>query len=172
MPSFRRTVQTFGVRIDGLTYYAEALRPWINAENPECEGEKRSLLFRRDPRDISSIWFRDPDIGRYFKIPSADLSLPSMSLWEYRQVREALRKEGIRHVNEHQVFRALTELREKIVASKERTKKARRQAQRRREHERKALPAEPGGPSEKPSVPSRPELPFPDEDVEPFGDIA
>lgn len=134
LPSFYRTVQTFGVTVDGLTYYAEALRPWINAKDDK--GDKKKLLFRRDPRDISTLWFFDPDIKQYYKVPFADQSLPSMSVWECRQAKDRLKKEGASSVNEHEIFRAITELREQVDKAKKKTKKARRQAQRRREHEK------------------------------------
>ena len=45
LPSFQRTVQKFGVTIDGLTYYSEAVRPWLNAKEPEQPSEKRKFIF-------------------------------------------------------------------------------------------------------------------------------
>ncbi len=174
LPSFSRTVQAFGVTIDGMRYYAEILRPWINAEEPGKGGEKRSLTFRRDPRDISSIWFFDPDLRQYFKIPFADLSLPPMSIWEYQLARDALKKEGKDSVNERQILDAITELRSKVDAAQEKTKLARRQAQRRKEHEKNINPATPIAqktPSQRvvlsDSVPG-----LIDGDVEIFGDIS
>jgi putative transposase len=143
LPAFRRTVQTFGVTIDGMTYYAEALRPWINASEPDNKSQKRQLVFRRDPRDISYIWFYDPDLIQYFKIPLADQSMPPLSIWECNQAKEALRKDGTRFTSEHELLRAITELRTKVSESQERTKKARRQAQRRKEHEKNITPAAP-----------------------------
>lgn len=174
LPSFRRTVQTFGVTIDRMTYYAEALRPWINAEEPDDHTKKRSLIFRRDPRDISTVWFRDPTLNQYFQIPLADLSLPSMSVWEYNQVKVKLRKEGARSVNDSQVLRAITELRAHVDESKERTKKARRQAQRRVEHEKMVSPTAP----RRPSKPQLATIPTPvlemlsEGDIKAFEDIA
>lgn len=171
LPFFRRTVQTFGVTIDGLTYYAEALRPWINATDPETK-KKMELVFRRDPRDISSIWFFDPLLKHYFKIPFADMSLPSMSIWEYRQAKEALRREGIESVNEAQILRAITELRTQVDEAVEKTKAARRQAQRRKEHAKKVSPAQPLPPPV-PSSSSGALVPdLLDGDVPDFGDIA
>ncbi len=148
LPSFRRTVQTFGVTIEGMHYYDEALRPWINAKNPDDSKRKRQLVFRRDPRDISHVWFFDPDLKQYFKIPFADLSLPSMSIWELNQAKEKLKREGKQAFNEHLVLEALTELRDQVEKSKAKTKKARRQAQRRKEHERRVTPVNPVKPSE------------------------
>jgi putative transposase len=176
LPSFARTVQNFGVTIDGMTYYAEALRPWINAEDPDSK-KKREFVFRRDPRDISSIWFFDPALRKYFKIPFADLALPSMSIWEYQQSREKLKREGHASVNEYQVLQAITELRSKVDDAKERTKKARRQAQRRKEHEKGINPAAPRDPRlialPGPKIPTTELYPgLIEGDVNDFGDIA
>lgn len=169
LPSFRRTVQTFGVTIDGMTYYAEALRAWINAEDPDRRGKKRDFVFRRDPRDISAIWFRDPAIGQYFKIPFADQSLPPMSAWELDMAKERLRKEGRHTIDQAQIFRAINELRSKVEDSKEKSKKARRLSQRRREHEKQVSPAAPIAPVQSLSPPSP--GPLPEGDIEAFGDI-
>jgi len=174
LPSFKRTIQTFGVTIDSINYYAEALRPWINAEDPDDPGKKREFIFRRDPRDISAIWFFDPDIKHYFKIPFADQSLPSLSIWEYTQAREKLKREGQKTINEHQILRAITELRSKVDEASEKTKKARRQAQRRKEHAKKTSPAAPLPP--KPTEPIAPladsSLDLVDGDLNDFGEIA
>lgn len=173
LPSFQRTVQTFGVTIEGMTYYAEALRPWINAGDPDNPGKKRELVFRRDPRDISAIWFFDPELKQYFKTPFADQSLPSMSVWEYQQAKDLLKREGAKSVDERQILRAVTELRSKVDESKERTKTARRQSQRRKEHEKKISPAAPI--PVKPPMPAA--LPFAlpsgliDGDIDDFGGI-
>ncbi|AJQ92277.1 MULTISPECIES: Mu transposase C-terminal domain-containing protein [Gynuella] len=176
LPSFQRTVQTFGVMIDGLKYYAEALRPWVNSVDPETR-DKRKLIFRRDPRDISCLWFFDPEIKQYFKIPFADQSLPSMSIWEFKQAKEKLKKEGAKSVNEHQVFQAITELRTQVDEAKEKSKKARRQAQRRKEHETKSSPVLPVGksndkPLNVPATQSDLTSDLIDGDIDTFGDIA
>jgi len=157
-----------------MTYYAEALRPWINAVDPET-GKKREFIFRRDPRDISTIWFFDPTLKQYFQIPFADQSLPSMSIWEYQLVKDKLKKEGRASINEHELARALTDLRSQVDQSMERTKKARRQAQRRREHEKKISPASPVA---QPSAPMQAPSPaagvqgLVSGDIDDFGDIA
>ncbi|MCK9366546.1 MAG: DDE-type integrase/transposase/recombinase [Metallibacterium scheffleri] len=140
LPIFDRTVHPTGVAIDGLTYYAEALRPWINAEDPDARGKKRKMIFRRDPRDISVLWFRDPVIKSYFKIPLANQALPCMSIWEHRAARAKLREAGYAHPNDAQLIAALDELHAKEEASKATTKSARRAAQKRKEHSKAHAP--------------------------------
>lgn len=174
LPVFRRTVQTFGVTIDGMSYYAEALRPWINADDSET-GKKLSLVFRRDPRDISSIWFFDPKLKQYFKIPFADQALPAMSIWECQQAKGRLKRDGAASFNQHEILRAITELRTQVEDAQEKTKKARRQAQRRKEHEKKVSPAAPL-PTARPIQPlaTSPSVfsGLVDGDIDAFGDIA
>ena len=173
LPSFSRTVQTFGVTIDGLTYYAEALRPWINSRDPSDNKKKREFIFRRDPRDISTVWFFDPLLKLYFKIPFADLSLPSVSIWEYQQAKDMLKREGAKSVNEHQVLHAITELRSKVDKAKQSTKKARRQAQRRVEHEKQVSPANPLPIKSINQIsPNQPTSGLISGDIDDFGDIA
>lgn len=171
LPFFRRTVQTFGVTIDGLTYYAEALRPWINAQDEDTK-KKKDLIFRRDPRDVSTIWFFDPKLEHYFKIPLADLALPSMSIWEYRQAKEQLKRAGIASVNEHQILSAITELRTRVNEASQKTKTARRQAQRRKEHAKNVSPAQPLATPVAPVLSLALTNGLLDTDISDFGDIA
>ena len=142
LPSFSRTVQVFGVTIEGLRYFADTLRFWLNATEPGTD-KKRHLVFRRDPRDISYIWFFDPELKRYFKVPLADQSLPPMSMWEYKHIRKQLRAEGYSAPTEAQILNSVTQLREIVEGSTSTTKKARRQSQRRKEHEKGVSPATP-----------------------------
>ncbi len=142
LPAYHRTVQTYGVAIEGIKYYADVLRPWINALEPGSPDTKRKFVFRRDPRSIKTIWFFDPEIKEYFPIPFANQALPDMSIWEYRKAREHLKKTG-GDINEHEVMRAVTELREQVEEAASRTRKARRKRQRQRHHARKITPANP-----------------------------
>ncbi len=173
LPCFHRTVQQDGVTIDKLSYYSEALRPWIGALDEES-GEKRLFVFRRDPRDITSIWFFDPVLKQYFRVPTSEQSLPPMSIWEYQQVREKLKLQGIESFDEHQVLHAITELREHVDKSKEKSKKARRASQRRTEHEKNISPANPlpAAPNVSPLPTTSLEIELSDGPIKSFGDIA
>lgn len=132
MPFLKRTVQTYGIQIDEIEYWHDVLRPWINATDPHDAKSKRRFLIRRDPRDISRIWFLDPELKTYFEIPYRDTSHPPISVWELRQIRRRLRDEGIKSVDENQIFEALTRLREIEERAVKDTKAARRARQRRK----------------------------------------
>lgn len=171
LPRNYRTVQTYGVAIDGIKYYDASLRPWINATDPENKNNKRQFTFRRDPRDISAIWFSDPTLNQYFKIPCSDQSIPSLSLWELREAKARLKKQGHADINESLILRALTEMREEVEQSTTKTKKARRKAQRRKDHERKTTPDAPI-PAAAPARPSDGFSELVNEDIDGFGDIS
>lgn len=132
LPSEKRTIQHNGVTIDGLRYYDVALNMYIN--HSDESGKSKEFLFRRDPRNIGKIWFYDPKLNRYFPIPFADQSLPDMSIWEYKQVRQFLKNKDEKLIHSQQIHDALTEMRELVEQSAQRTKKARRQAQRQKVH--------------------------------------
>ncbi|AHG74513.1 recombinase [Mannheimia sp. USDA-ARS-USMARC-1261] len=132
LPSEKRTIQHNGVTIDGLRYYDVALNMYIN--DSDENGKSKEFLFRRDPRNIGKIWFYDPTLKRYFPIPFADQSLPDMSIWEYKQVRQLLKEKDEKLIHSQQIHDALTEMRKLIEQSAHRTKKARRQAQRQKVH--------------------------------------
>jgi putative transposase len=98
-----------------------------------------------------------------------------MSVWEHDAAKELLKQQGIKSADERQILRAVTELRNKVDEAKERTKKARRQAQRRTEHAKKVSPAQPmpAAPGAVPAMPSAPPSGLlVDGDIDAFGDIA
>ncbi|HEX5329675.1 DDE-type integrase/transposase/recombinase, partial [Sulfuricurvum sp.] len=72
LPSIERTVQQHGVVIEKIKYYGDVLRRWINSEDER--GGARKFLFKIDPRDISRIFFFDPEIKEYFPIPYRTMS--------------------------------------------------------------------------------------------------
>ena len=132
MPSVERTIQHTGVTIDGLQYYDTILNSYINTTDNKTD-KKRKFIFRQDPRDISMVWFFDPNIKQYFKIPCANQAFPPMSIWEYNQLKKQV-KQRSGTVNESLIYQAWEEMRTMIDAAQSTTKTARRQAQRRKTH--------------------------------------
>jgi putative transposase len=131
MPFEERTIQDYGVMIDGVTYSHAVLRPWVGARNPKDETRKRLFVFRRDPRDISVVWFYDPELQTYFPIPYRDTSRPPISLWELREARRTLTQTGKKFVDESAIFAAYERLRDIETQAQLKTKAARRAVQRR-----------------------------------------
>jgi putative transposase len=127
MPFFERSVQQYGIQIDGITYYDKVLDPYINAADPHNPKAKRSFLVRRDPRDISKIYFFDPADKRYTPLPYRNIGHPAMSAWELKEVQKTLKDQGIKSVDEHLIFDALARMRTRIEEAKLKTKSARRQ---------------------------------------------
>lgn len=110
MPSYRRTVQHYGVQLD-VYYYSEALRHWIGTTDPET-GQARKFVFRRDPRDISVIWFYDPVLKQYFRVPVANQAFPAATLWEFRAAKKQAVDEGRMHIDEALIARMILERRQ------------------------------------------------------------
>lgn len=130
MPYFERSVQQYGIQIDNIFYYDPVLDPYINSTDSNNPKVKRNFLIRRDPRDISKVYFLDPSDGRYIPVPYRNIGFPAMSAWELRTVQAALKAEGRRDIDEHVIFEALNRMRARVEDAKNKTKAARRQATR------------------------------------------
>lgn len=132
LPYEERTIQEYGVVIDEIHYYHDVLRTWINSRVKGKSKLKRKFFFRRDPRDISIIWFFDPELNTYFPIPYRNTAYPAMSIWELRKVRREMKKAGQENINESLIFEAYDRMREVQVAAEKETKKSRRAIQKRK----------------------------------------
>lgn len=141
MPSYRRTVQHYGVQLD-VYYYSEALRHWIGTTDP-ATGQARKFVFRRDPRDISVIWFYDPVLKQYFRVPVANQAFPAATLWEFRAAKKQAVDEGRQHIDEALIGRLILERRQIVKDASASTKKARRDAQKHKVHTKNITPARP-----------------------------
>lgn len=140
MPYIERTIQGYGVLVDEIHYYHDVLRRHINATDPENPRLKRKFIFKRDPRDISQIYFYDPDVKLYYAIPYRDTSHPPMSIWELNEIRRQLKKDGVADINEQLIFDAYERMRRQEEESVRETKKARRSRQRRADHQKAERP--------------------------------
>lgn len=140
LPMFEGTIQTYGVRIDHICYTADALRRWVGAKDPSAPTKTRKFLFRRDPRDISYIYFYDPDARFHIRIPYSDRTHPPMSLWELRAVLKFLKDQGRASVNEAEIFRAFDSMRKIETQETHSTRKAHRSKAVKRTLRRKESP--------------------------------
>ncbi|WP_164504610.1 Mu transposase C-terminal domain-containing protein [Elizabethkingia anophelis] len=112
MPYVERTVQEYGVLIDHICYYDDVLRKHIHSREDNSKySRKQKFVFKRDPRDISLVYFFDPELNDYFEIPYRDTSKPPISIWEFNEVVTKLQKQNIT-VNENNIFEAYKEMEE------------------------------------------------------------
>lgn len=133
MPFEERTVQHYGILWDHIEYQHDVLRRWVNAPDPDSPKLKRKFLCRRDPRDISTIWFYDPEVRQYYAIPYRNTSHPAISIWEYREALQRTKDENASiPVDEERIFRAYDKMRKIEENATKLTKKTRRAMQRRR----------------------------------------
>ena len=133
MPFVERTIQDYGVVIDNVYYYHDVLRHWINASEPigGKQRAKRKFVFKRDPRDISTLYFLDPVLNEYFPIPYRNISRPAMSIWEFNEVVNKLKSQGKEGFNEDMIFEAyevLKKIEEEAVQKTMKHKKTRGKA--------------------------------------------
>lgn len=137
LPMKRPTVQADGITVNGITYYDPLIDPWIHSIDP-ATGKKRKFICRQDPRDISVLWFLDPEKNCYFRIPYRNPEHPSITLWEYREVRAQLRTEGLGTINETMIFDTYERLERIRHEASERTQAARTAVQKKKVNARKA----------------------------------
>jgi putative transposase len=128
LPFVERMIQPIGVVIDGIQYFHDVFRSLVGSIDG---GRRRKFLFRRDPRDISTIFFWNPDMQQYTSIPYRNTSHPAISAWELRELRRKLQKSGNAQITEQAIFMAYERLREREACATHTTKRIRRERERR-----------------------------------------
>jgi len=173
LPFVERTVQEYGVAFECVEYWSDALRRFIHAKAPDSQKMKRQFVCRYDPRDLSRLWFFDPESKLYIELPYRNLTRPSISLWELRLAKKQLREESMSSTNEELIFRTVDRMRELVSSESQKTKAARRLQQRQKGWKKQcqetaaapAMPAPKSAPTPTPST-------SPDtDDFLPFDDI-
>lgn len=154
LPFIERTVQPEGIVWDKIWYRDPLLSQWVRAD----EGRRRrKFKVRRDPTDISKLYFLDPSLGDYVEIPYRDYGRPSISLWDYRAAEAYLRRQGKAAENEAAIFEAYEEMHRITAEAVKQTKRVRRKQAKREElrKHRAALTLDPPQPAE-PAAPKTP----------------
>ena len=149
LPFSERTVQPEGIVWDKIWYRDPLLSQWVRAD----EGRRRrKFRVRRDPTDISKLYFLDPGLGDYIEIPYRDYGRPSISLWDYRAAETWLRRQGRIAETEAAIFDAYDEMHRITTEAVRETNRTRRDQAKQREvrKHRAALTLDPP-----PPVPAR-----------------
>jgi putative transposase len=108
LPYVERSIQEYGVVIDYIYYYGDVLRRWINSTIPNTlkSKQKRMFTFKIDPRDLTIIFFYDPELQEYFQIPCRNTSREPITRGEYNEVLKWLKSDGISNIDENAIFEA------------------------------------------------------------------
>jgi putative transposase len=84
LPDERRQLRPDGLHLFGLKYWHGALARDVGRTNQQ-------ILVRYDPRDISRVFVARPS-GRFIEARWQDLTLPAVSLYEWRNELKARNK--------------------------------------------------------------------------------
>ena len=123
------TIQRYGVTWDNITYWHPVLSDFIGRGR---NGRSDRYRFKRDPSDISKIYFRPPGEDEHISVPYSKTHAPPMSRWEARQARDYARGQGNKVITEDRIFEACNELRRIEAETAHKSKKARRSRERRK----------------------------------------
>ncbi|OHE05421.1 DDE-type integrase/transposase/recombinase [Sulfurimonas sp. RIFOXYB12_FULL_35_9] len=122
LPAMERCVQKNGITIDYVTYFSETLRKWIIPANYKKLNKNllsKTLVCKRDPRDISKLYVYDPDIEDYIIVPYSDIRKPAINQTELRHAIAKAKKEVTgREIEMHDVFAAHERLNEYVEKAK------------------------------------------------------
>jgi putative transposase len=118
----RRTVQTNGIVIDHIHYYHDVLGRFV--------GSKEEFIFKRNPKDISVVYFYDPDRKRYHEVPQRDISRPRMTLWALREITRSLAREGKKNIDEQLIYASRNRRLQIVTEATQKTEAARRRFRR------------------------------------------
>ncbi|MDQ2069817.1 Mu transposase C-terminal domain-containing protein [Natronospira bacteriovora] len=168
MPMERKPIRSNGIVWDYIHYQADVLHRWIEAREPNDLKRKRRFVFRRDPRDISRVYFYDPDAEQYFEIPYADTRHPPITLWELKKIRATLREQQKEDIDEEAIFDAYHNMRNIEETAKRKTRSARLSRSRRIHGQQAAKKAR-----EAPTKPEKPKLEAVRalDDIKPFDEV-
>ena len=121
LPTFYRTVQKDGITLDGIAYYSDVLRTWINKTDEK--DNKLKFKIKRDPLSINKLYFFDPELKEYFELNYRKLHAPNMTIWDLYAAKRYLKEHHIKNANEDDIFDAYERMSEIEKEAVEKTKK-------------------------------------------------
>ncbi len=128
LPYYERSILRYGVLIDHINYYSDILKKYIHStEHLQNKARtKKKFIFRRDPRDISVIYFWDEELREYFDIPYANGNHPPISIWDYHLALKQAKRTENKLIDERAIFQAHQKLQTIVTESSKKTSKAKK----------------------------------------------
>ena len=130
LPYEERHLTRTGFDLFRVEYSAASLLPLVRS------GLGRSgprYIVRYDPRDLSRVYVLDPDTNDYLEVGYRHSSRPPITLRESEQARARLARLKSDRIREAGIFETVLEIRRELEAAAERSRTARRAAQRRKD---------------------------------------
>lgn len=121
LPFIERTIQREGVAWDNIHYYSPVLKHRIRDKKGRHAAK---FIFRRDPRDITKIYFLNPDTGKYEEIRISLRSPAVNTLWELRALKKLKSSLGQKLDHRDQIDRSRDQRDKLVKTAKKDTKKA------------------------------------------------
>ncbi|WP_145278809.1 Mu transposase C-terminal domain-containing protein [Pseudomonas sp. URMO17WK12:I11] len=109
-PYLERTIQQTGALVNYIHYYSPVLRKWIKAMDRNTNRSKK-FIFAYDPRDISVVYFLDPDTKTYVPIPYLNSARPAISYWELKAALKRIMNDPNNAPDEEKIFQGVTLMR-------------------------------------------------------------
>ena len=91
LPHIERTVQRDGISWDTMHYYSPSLKKFIKRKHGR---NSEQVTVRRDPRNITKIYFKNPDTKEYEEIVMSRRSPAVNTLWELRAYQKQKNSAG------------------------------------------------------------------------------
>lgn len=128
LPFVERVVNREGILNEHIHYMSDELRRWINARDPKQPKNSRKFICVSDPRDLSFIYFYDPELKKYLNIPYRDKTRPQISKWELDAALRKLKDDPDRQPDEDLLFKGIELLRSTEADAAAATTHARRRS--------------------------------------------
>lgn len=116
MPVATRTIQEDGLTIFHIRYWHSVFTVWRE--------DRRAVRIRYHPEDLSRLYV-SADGRNYVEARYAELSRPSITLWEQRAAVRRLRDQHHPRLSEALVFKAIEQQREVVQRAKQQARRAR-----------------------------------------------
>ncbi len=112
LPFQNRSVQRSGVSVFGLIYYDPMINRWIGSREPGRGARAKEFVVRYDPRNMRKVYFYDPELKQYIVLYLRNTGFPEFTLWELRDAKRRLKKEGQQHADEERVMASILKRRQ------------------------------------------------------------
>ncbi|MFZ6871905.1 transposase [Undibacterium sp. Di27W] len=121
LPEEERTIQNDGVNIDGRIYWSDALYPWLGRRSKDNPNKNPLYRFKVDDRDVSAVYFFDPEVKRWFRVPSKYTAAVLASRAQFKAERKALQKKSGTNPAQHEVYDSINRQRRIITDAIQKT---------------------------------------------------